>query len=599
MRRSAQPFPRRRVPRLVGALALAWLLAPDAGAADKEVGAPADAAEPSLAQAAPPPLPARRGGADQPLPPVSPTSAPNSTLTNPPALPPVPKLSDAPRFLLRDVVVEGNTVLDPAALDAVIAPYRGKQITVGDLDEMRRQLTVLYIKAGYINSGVVIPDQRATDGIIKFRVVEGRITNIAVSGTHWFKPGYFESRLQDALRVPFNVRDAETEQQILLQDPLVQRLNLELLPGTVPGEAHMRADVTEGPQYAVGLQVANDQSPTVGEVRGQIQGSVANLYGYGDVLSASYGHSDGLNDGSLQYSLPILADDTRVTVHYDRNGTLVVDPSLAPLNVTSDYSNVSLAVSRPFYRTPEQQFDLTLDLDWRRAQSFLLGVPFPFTAGADANGHTNVTALRFIQSWTDHDAVHALALRSTFSFGLNIFDATVEPAAAGTPTASGQFFSWLGQAQYVRRVFGDCEAVLRGDLQLADRPLFPIEQFALGGIDTVRGYREYLVVTDDALFASGELRIPFAKWKLPYFSGEGEDAGAVQFTPFYDYGRGWNVDRPTPNPQDISAAGVGLRWLIGSGTTAEIYYGKALRHVPVGTALEDRGIFFRLTAAAF
>jgi hemolysin activation/secretion protein len=139
--------------------------------------------------------------------------------------------------------------------------------------------------------------------------------------------------------------------------------------------------------------------------------------------------------------------------------------------------------------------------------------------------------------------------------------------------------------------------VLRSDLQVSNRPLFPIEQFALGGVDTVRGYREYLTVTDNAFFASGELRIPVAKLRLPYFA-DTEEAGTVQIAPFYDFGRGWNVNRPAPL-RDISGVGAGVRWLIGSGVTAEVYYGKALRHVSAGTALEDRGIYFRLTAKVY
>ena len=38
---------------------------------------------------------------------------------------------------------------------------------------------------------------------------------------------------------------------------------------------------------------------------------------------------------------------------------------------------------------------------------------------------------------------------------------------------------------------------------------------------------------------------------------------------------------------------------LGSGITAEVYYAKALRHISVGTALEDRGIYFRLTAKVY
>lgn len=98
-----------------------------------------------------------------------------------------------------------------------------------------------------------------------------------------------------------------------------------------------------------------------------------------------------------------------------------------------------------------------MGVEKRDAQSFLLGLPFSFTAGSD-NGKTNVTALRLFQDWGNGDAEHALALRSTFSIGLPILGATV--ANTGTQP-SGKFFAWLGQAQYVRRIYRDWDAVLR------------------------------------------------------------------------------------------------------------------------------------------
>ncbi|HVC51182.1 MAG TPA: ShlB/FhaC/HecB family hemolysin secretion/activation protein [Stellaceae bacterium] len=554
------------------------------------------AAAPVVAQASP--LPARHAGPEQPLPRVAPAAPSHSAVAAPPPPGPAARLSQAPRFRLRNIAVDGDTVLGSAAIEKVIAPYRGKLVSIADLDEIRRRLTLLYIKAGYINSGVTIPDQNVTGGLVKMHVVEGRVTQVEITGTKQFRPEYFRSRLAAGLHDPFNIRDAEVAQQLLLQEPLVKRLNIDLLPGLAPGQARMRADVTEASPYSLSAQIADDQSPTVGEVRGQLAGSVANLWGTGDVLSAGYGRSQGLNDGSVSYSIPLAPDDTILNLRYDRNGTLVVAPALAPLHVSSDYSSVSLGLTRPFYRTPEQNLTLGVQLDWRRAQSFLLGTPFPFVAGADVNGRTNVTALRVTQSWLDRDADHALGLRSTFSFGLNILDATVLPPQPGGRVASGEFFAWLGQAQYVHRLWHNSEVVLRSDVQLANGPLFPIEQFALGGIDTVRGYREYLTVTDDAAFASGELRIPVGKVRLPVLA-RGDDAGTVQLVPFYDYGRGWNVGRPTPAPADISSVGLGLRWLVGSGITAELYYGKALRHVPVGTSLQDRGIHFRITAAFF
>src|ERR1700732_3604359 len=43
-----------------------------------------------------------------------------------------------------------------------------------------------------------------------------------------------------------------------------------------------------------------------------------NILGYGDILAAQYGRSQGLNDGYVGYSLPIANDDTRLSLRYDK-----------------------------------------------------------------------------------------------------------------------------------------------------------------------------------------------------------------------------------------------------------------------------------------
>ncbi len=541
-----------------------------------------------------------RGGGAPILPEIEPLPRPAPAPTLPaPAAPPAapkPQLHGTRGFILKGVHIAGNTLLDDQSIHAVVAPYLGKSVTLDDLEEIRQRFTRLYVDRGYVNSGATIPDQDVSNGIVTFRFVEGRVTDIDVTGADHFNPEYFRSRLARAAATPFNIETLAEEQQILLQDPLIRRLNVELVPGLAPGEARLDADVTEASRFSLSTEIADDQSPTVGEIRGQLQGTMANLLGFGDLLTANYGRSASLNDGFIDYSVPIASDDTRLNLRYDRNGTVVVTPPLVPLDITSSYSSVGIGLSRPFYRTAEQNLTLGLSLERRQEQTFLLGMPFDFVPGS-VNGETNVTALRFSQSWLDRDAEHALALRSTMSLGLEALGATVTNMATNmTPT--GQYFAWLGQAQYVRRIYQDWEVLIRSDAQLSDRPLFQIEQFALGGIDTVRGYREYLTVTDDAVLVSAELRIPIARLRIPRLA-DSDEAGKLQLVPFYDFGRGWNVDRPTPSPPSISGVGAGLRWLLGSGITAEFYYAKALRNVDVGNSLEDRGIYFRVTTSLF
>lgn len=75
--------------------------------------------------------PETRGRPAPQLPPVQPSPSPPSSLTVP--LRPQPSegapLAQGSRFVLRDVTIAGNTVLDTAAIRSVVAPYLGTPVT--------------------------------------------------------------------------------------------------------------------------------------------------------------------------------------------------------------------------------------------------------------------------------------------------------------------------------------------------------------------------------------------------------------------------------------------------------------------------------------
>src|SRR5690348_11340183 len=113
--------------------------------------------------------------------------------------------------------------------------------------------------------------------------------------------------------------------------------------------------------------------------------------------------------------------------------------------------------------------------------------------------HSDDSSISLV-GWIERKRNPSPEVRSTLNFGIQSRGATViETTLPGTPT--GKFFSWLGQPQYVRRVYEDWEILLRSDLQLANKPLFQMEQIAFGGLGSVRGYRTYLTVTDDGFLA--------------------------------------------------------------------------------------------------
>src|SRR5262245_9010669 len=115
--------------------------------------------------------PPRRLG---PIEPSFPTPPPSPPLQRP-VLPPVPPLSPeeqerlpVPRVFVRQINVTGNTIFSEADLAAVTTMYVNRYLTSEDLEALRLALTRLYVNAGYINSGAVLPDQTVTAGVITF-----------------------------------------------------------------------------------------------------------------------------------------------------------------------------------------------------------------------------------------------------------------------------------------------------------------------------------------------------------------------------------------------------------------------------------------------
>lgn len=525
----------------------------------------------------------------------------------PPILPPIPPTPPvtAPgadtglRVLVRDLRFEGNTVFQDGALRQVVAGYLGRELTAEDLETIRVALTVHYVNAGYVNSGAVLPDQTIEDGVVTYRIVEGQLTHIDVAPTRWFRERFLRRRVQLGAGPPLNVYDLQERLQFLQQDPRVERLDAELRPGLRAGDSVLDLRVEERVPYRLLLEVNNHQSPSIGSERGTVTLEHLNLTGHGDVLTLRYGHSSGVQPLlDFRYIVPITPWDTTVGLQYRRTDFTVIEEPFAPLDIESQSEIYTLSLRHPLYRTLRTELAAGLALEHLRNETTLLGRPFTLSPGAE-DGKSVVTALRASVEFLDRTQDHVIALRSQFSFGLPVLGATV---ADSGDVADGKFFSWLGQAQYVRRLpWWDAQAILRTDVQLADEPLLALEQISLGGRYTVRGYRENTLIRDNAVLASVEVRVPVVS-NRPW-------ADVLEVAPFVDWGHGFNHNRPPPDSEHLVSAGVGLRWALSanlfgrlpSRTAFEVYWGKRLRSTgePGNGNLQDHGLHFQLVFGLF
>ena len=56
------------------------------------------------------------------------------------------------------------------------APWIESELGAIDIHELRDAITAYYVDRGYVNSGVVIPDQQVAVGVVVLRAIEGGLT---------------------------------------------------------------------------------------------------------------------------------------------------------------------------------------------------------------------------------------------------------------------------------------------------------------------------------------------------------------------------------------------------------------------------------------
>ncbi len=509
------------------------------------------------------------------------------------------RLSTLQKVRVSSFNLEGNTVFTDDELAALTAPYENREITFEDLQEVRDRLTKYYIANGYRTSGARIPDQKVENGVVAVEIVEGKLTGITVSGNDWLQTRYVKSRLERGTDpdAPVNVYPLQGRLKLLKQDPLVDNVNAELRPGLVLGEATLDVEIDEARPYYLEVGFNNHQSPSIGAYRGVIRAGLLNITGWGDSLEAEYGITEGLDDFSVRYAIPATRWDTTLSGGFDRSESKVVADPFGDLDIRSETDTWHVAVRHPFYRTLTREFAMSLKFENRRGETSLLGEGFSFSEGVPPDGESEIAVLRFTQEWIDRTLTQVIAARSTFSFGLDAMGATIHDD--GGP--DGEFFTWLGQFQWLRRYdFLDSQTLFRVDLRLSDDPLLPMEKFAIGGADTVRGYRENGITTDGGVVASLEWRIPVVQLRVPLVSAGPAD-GWLRACPFVDVGSGWNAEGDDPDTDTLVGTGLGLRWDLREDVYARIYWGYAWEDVedPSDRDLQDDGIHFEIGARLF
>lgn len=475
--------------------------------------------------------------------------------------------ADAHAFFVKGIRVVGNTLLPDARLRSLVAGYEGRELTLGNLDDLADVISTAYLRAGYPLVRVYVPAQTLSGGVVKLAVVEARYGKVVLDNRSKVKDGPLKATLAP-LRSGQPVSNYTLERSLLLLSDIPgAQASSAIRPGDEPGTSDLMVGVTPAPRYTGTLGVDDYGNEYTGRARATGSFAVNGLLHEGDLLDFSAASSGGgMNYFQGGYRWLLNGQGTTLrggisSLHYHLGG------QLSALDAYGSALVGSLTLTQPIVRGTtgnlygQIEFDHKLlkddiglvDIDNDRQANV-----WTATLAGDARDAHGVTNYSVGMSHGDLDYTNGLA---------NLIDWI-------TSRTQGSYNKYSFSLSRLQKL-GDNDALYAGfSQQWASKNLDTSEQFFLGGPNNVRGYDVGVLAGSQGNLFSLEYRHDFTvpgvtgRWQVSLFGDTG------RLTVYKDtFTRGVNSAR-------LSSAGLGLHWSGSHEWTAAATVSKPVGNTP-------------------
>lgn len=468
-----------------------------------------------------------------------------------------------PKIKVEKFIVKGAAGLSEEEVRAVVEPYEGSEMTLEEIREVARVLTLTYTARGHILSMAYVPEQEIKDGVVEIAVVEGVITKADLrSAPEHYSAGFLSEYAERLFNDP-DVAQEDIERILLNLNDLP---GLEVLgfvePGEEAGSSVFAMDFVENHPFWMTFHYDNFGSPEISEHRASATLGLANLWdaGHWITVTNTVGFPvDHLWAIRTEYHAPVGTDGLILAAayshfEYEAGGVVAV------LDPTGDGDAVDVWATYPILRKSGLELMLDGGLEWKVTEQKLLGTTL---------SNDRLSVIRAGLNFECDDDLGrnyaGVGIRRGIAGFLGSMDSTDDDASR--VGAGGEFTKAEFSFARVQPVTDWFEVVGRFNAQWAvsNDPLVLSEMFGIGGPNSVRGYRIYEFSGDRGFGWGVELRL------RPAFLDEVEDpfkdvsayklTDMIQMVLFYDYGQAKRFD-PLPGEDDFRALdgwGAGIR----------------------------------------
>ena len=473
--------------------------------------------------------------------------------------------------------------------------------------QARNALSKLYICSGFINSGVLLENYDEKEKVATFKVIKGKLEQSEISvetvidkGSNRFTTPrlvrkYLVTNSEDAL----SSGKLRENLEFLRRKPQIKNVNATLLPGETLGSAKLDLVVTENPRNTTQIILNNNKNPSIGSFSLGLNGRYNSLFIEDSYLDYSVAFSEGLKDFSLGYTWNNSNPNISWNIATGQATSTVTDSVFQSLDITGETRFLSLSSTYHAKRTysiekePEvEEVNIISNFNLSKNTNTILGRSFSFTNG-EIDGVTNITSFSVGAEWKKQKRSQASRLYGGLEFGLDIFGSTINIDKPGSnyTILTGQYSSQKSlDSSFPSKI------QFKANAQLTNDELLSSKKLALGGYNSVRGYRQGTSSVDKGFSTSVELHIPISN--RPLFDKQPGD-GKISLIPFIDLGYGINNDSTNKNETKLASLGIGFNWNLGRKINIEAFLAQNLLEHNIDETKDsdwqDKGFHFQIT----
>ncbi|GLQ99727.1 ShlB/FhaC/HecB family hemolysin secretion/activation protein [Dyella mobilis] len=450
-------------------------------------------------------------------------------------------------FPVRQIEITGNTAVPTATLHAIVAPGEGKNLTLGDLDDLADRISDAYHARGYPLATAYVPAQTLQNGVVRIAVVEAHYGQVTLQNQSEVANHVLNATLSP-LQSGQQVSDFTLERcLLLLSDVPGAIVNSVMRPGTEVGTSDLVVDVTSAPRYTGTLGLDNYGNRYTDPVRLSGSFAVNGLFHQGDVLDFSgVSSGSGMSYGRVGYRYLLNGQGTVLGVAATDLAYHLGD-GLQDLHAHGTAQVGSINLTQNFIRNTAGNLYAQVEFDHKRLRDDI------DAEYIETNRHANTWTLTVAGDQRDVTGVTNFNISGTH--GRLYFDNFIAKFIDyfGAQTA-GSYTKWDFSASRLQQL-DDTNALYAGfSAQHANKNLDTSEQFYLGGPTSVRGYDVGVISGAQGNLATFEYRHDFTFSMLP---------GPWQASAFVDSGRVQQYKitfYPGPNSARLNSVGLGLHW---------------------------------------